>query len=134
VVQGDITQTQVDERWARALTDEELEQQVRAIRAYLIPLAESDPLWAGAQSNLAIVCHASIKSRRRSSDGGGRHNIRRSNQAGRQKVNESARRQPEDLPAAPDTTADPRDSRTEKVKLSGAFGLLVAGCVVGAGD
>src|SRR3954447_23919066 len=37
--------------------------------------------------------------------------------SGRQKVNESARHQPDDLPDAPDATGPtPRDSCTEKVK------------------
>jgi hypothetical protein len=45
---------------------------------------------------------------------------------GRQKVNGSARRQPEDLPAAPDATARPTNSLTEKVKglAVNAEGLL----------
>ena len=44
-------------------------------------------------------CHAPIKSRRRSSDGGGRHNHRQSDQ-GRQQAKESARRRTEDLPGS----------------------------------
>ena len=47
---------------------------------------------------------------------------------GRQKINESARRQPEDLPVAPDATARPPDSRTEKIKGSAAgFGRILRG-------
>ena len=74
----------------------------------IIPPSPSSVLRADRRRTLLSrgESHASIKSRRRSSDGGGRHNIRRSDH-GRQKVNESARRRPEDLPAAPDATARP---------------------------
>jgi hypothetical protein len=48
--------------------------------------------------------------------------------AGRQKVNESARRRSEDLPAASDATARPAHSLTEKVKGPGRdFGLVFGG-------
>ena len=41
--------------------------------------------------------------------------------AGRQKVNESARRQPENQPRRSDVTAQPSDSDSEKVKCSGSW-------------
>jgi hypothetical protein len=53
--------------------------------------------------------------------------------SGRQKVNESARRQPEDLPAEPDAAVRPADSLTEKVKSPGRVAPPLAECPRGCG-
>ena len=68
-------------------------------------------------------CHAPIKSRQGSSDGGGRHNQRRSDLRADSHGKESARRRPRTLPATPDTTrpTEPRLSLTWKAAGDGPF-------------
>jgi hypothetical protein len=58
-------------------------------------------------------CHAPIRSRRRSSDGGGRHNHRRSGLRAQHQAYESARRRAEDLAVGSDATARPEHFLTE---------------------
>ena len=85
--------------------------------------------------------HASIKSRRRSSDGGGRHKLDRSGQSSRHSSRESARRQPEDLPVGSDVTAqtaghfdsDRSLGRPEPSRSAGSVFVRAAAAELGLG-
>jgi hypothetical protein len=55
VVTGDVRTSSVDESFARALTDDELTEQLRIVRAALAQLTASGPESAGLESNQAVL-------------------------------------------------------------------------------
>ena len=79
-------------------------------------------------------CHASIKSRRRSSDGGARHNIRRSDRLVDRKSTSQPVAGPRTYRPRRTPPPDARKSRTEKVKSSRRWCSFLRWSVVGAGD
>ena len=71
-----------------------------------VELDAVDRLDVGAEQDvLRAQVAVAIKSRRRSSDGGGRHNHRQSGLTAQHQAYQSARRRTEDLPVEPDATA-----------------------------